>query len=47
MEQGFDWLDAPVTRVACPDTPAPFSPPLQDAYVPNEKTIIEAVRTIV
>jgi pyruvate/2-oxoglutarate/acetoin dehydrogenase E1 component len=24
MEQGFDWLDAPVVRVACPDTPAPF-----------------------
>ncbi|MDG6907788.1 MAG: alpha-ketoacid dehydrogenase subunit beta [Nitrososphaerota archaeon] len=47
MEEGFDWLDAPVTRVACPDTPAPFSPPLQDAYVPNEKKIIEAVKSIV
>ena len=47
MEEGFDWLDAPVTRVACPDTPAPFSPPLQDAYVPNEKKIIEAVKSVV
>src|SRR5487761_820529 len=47
MEEGFDYLDAPVTRVACLDTPAPFSPPLQAAYVPNEKRIIEAVRSIV
>jgi pyruvate/2-oxoglutarate/acetoin dehydrogenase E1 component len=46
MEEGFDWLDAPVTRVACPDTPSPFSPPLQDEYVPNEKRIIEAVLSI-
>ena len=47
MEEGFDYLDAPVTRVACPDTPAPFSPPLQAAYVPSEKRIIEAVRSII
>jgi pyruvate/2-oxoglutarate/acetoin dehydrogenase E1 component len=47
MEKGFDWLDAPVLRVACPDTPAPFSPPLQDAYVPDEKKIVDAVRRIV
>jgi acetoin:2,6-dichlorophenolindophenol oxidoreductase subunit beta len=47
MEEGFDYLDAPVTRVACPDTPAPFSPPLQDAYVPNEKRVIEAVKSVV
>jgi acetoin:2,6-dichlorophenolindophenol oxidoreductase subunit beta len=47
MEQGFDYLDAPVTRVACPDTPAPFSPPLQDAYVPNERRIIDAVKSVV
>jgi pyruvate/2-oxoglutarate/acetoin dehydrogenase E1 component len=46
MEEGFDFLDAPVTRVACLDTPAPFSPPLQEAYVPNEKRIIDAVRSI-
>jgi pyruvate/2-oxoglutarate/acetoin dehydrogenase E1 component len=47
MEVGFDYLDAPVTRVACLDTPAPFSPPLQRAYIPDEKRIIEAVRSIV
>ncbi len=47
MEEGFDWLDAPVTRVACPDTPAPFSPPLQEEYVPSEKKIIAAVKSVV
>lgn len=47
MEDGFDYLDAPITRVACPDTPAPFSPPLQAAYVPDEKKIIEAVKSLV
>ena len=31
-------------RVACPDIPAPFSPPLQDAYMPGKNTIIETVR---
>ena len=31
-------------RVACPDIPAPFSPPLQDAYMPGKNTIIEAVK---
>jgi pyruvate/2-oxoglutarate/acetoin dehydrogenase E1 component len=47
MEEGFDWLEAPVTRVACLDTPVPFSPPLQDAHLPNEKRIIEAVKSLV
>ena len=47
MEEGFDWLEAPVTRVACLDTPAPFSPPLQEAYLPSERKIIDAVKSIV
>ena len=46
MEEGFDWLDAPVTRVACPDTPALFRP-LCKNYVPNEKRIIQAIRSLV
>lgn len=31
-------------RVGCPDVPAPFSPPLQDAYMPGKKAIIETVK---
>jgi len=33
-----------VRRVACPDVPAPFSPPLQDAYMPGKNAIVETVK---
>jgi len=45
-EEAIDYLDAPIKRVAEPDTPIPFSPPLEQYVIPNEKSIIEAVREI-
>ncbi|MBN1444881.1 MAG: alpha-ketoacid dehydrogenase subunit beta [Candidatus Omnitrophica bacterium] len=39
----FDCLDAPVTRVCAPDTPAPFSTPLEEFFVPDKEKIKEAV----
>ncbi len=33
--EGFDLLDAPPALVAPPDTPVPFAPELEDAYVPS------------
>ena len=42
----FDYLDAPVVRVAAPFAPIPFSPPLEDAYLPGADEIVEAVRGI-
>ncbi|UCD95891.1 MAG: alpha-ketoacid dehydrogenase subunit beta [Candidatus Bathyarchaeota archaeon] len=45
-EEAIDYLDAPLTRVATPDTPIPFSPPLEKEVLPNRDTIIKAVRTI-
>ncbi|MGQ9532484.1 MAG: alpha-ketoacid dehydrogenase subunit beta [Desulfotomaculales bacterium] len=45
-EEGFDSLDAPVKRVTAPDTPVPFSPVLEDAYLPDEEKILAAVRNI-
>ncbi len=42
----FDYLDAPVTRVCAPDTPAPFSPRLEEVYVPGKEKIKEAVRAV-
>jgi pyruvate/2-oxoglutarate/acetoin dehydrogenase E1 component len=42
-EEAFDYLDAPIKRVNAPDIPLPFSPPLQEFYVPNEKALIDAV----
>ena len=45
-EEALDYLDAPIKRVAEPDTPIPFSPPLERFVIPNEKTIIKAVKEI-
>ncbi len=46
VEAAFDYLDAPIIRVACPDTPIPFSPPLEQMYMPNAERIVEAVDSI-
>ena len=41
-QDAFDVLDAPVTRVAALDVPAPFSAPLEDAMLPNPEEIYNA-----
>ena len=46
-EEAIWALDAPIRRVAAPDTPVPFSPTLEEFYLPNEKKIIDAVKEIV
>jgi pyruvate/2-oxoglutarate/acetoin dehydrogenase E1 component len=43
-EKAFDSLDAPVVRIAAADTPSPFSPPLEDAFLPNAEKVVEAAR---
>jgi pyruvate/2-oxoglutarate/acetoin dehydrogenase E1 component len=40
----FDDLDAPVERVGAPFAPVPFSPPLEDAYLPGRAEVAAAVR---
>jgi 2-oxoisovalerate dehydrogenase E1 component beta subunit len=40
----FDCLDAPVLRVTAPDCPVPYSPPLEDAFLPHASDVIAAVR---
>jgi pyruvate dehydrogenase E1 component beta subunit len=47
MERFYDDLKAPVVRVASPDTPAPFSPVLENAYRPDVPRVIEAARRLV
>jgi pyruvate/2-oxoglutarate/acetoin dehydrogenase E1 component len=42
-----DYLLAPITRVAAPNTPAPFSPVMEQLYVPQPGRITEAVRSLV
>jgi acetoin:2,6-dichlorophenolindophenol oxidoreductase subunit beta len=42
----FDELDAPIARVGAPFTPVPFSPPLEDAYLPGRDEVAAAVRAV-
>ena len=42
-EEVFDYLDAPIKRVAAPFMPVPFSKPLEEFYLPNEEKIVKAV----
>ena len=43
-EKAFEWLDGPVLRLAAPDTPVPYSPPLEDAFLPNVEKLVERAR---
>ncbi len=45
-EEAFDYLDAPIARVAAHDAPIPFSKPLEDYVLPNEEKIVDAVRKV-
>ncbi|WP_422484666.1 alpha-ketoacid dehydrogenase subunit beta [Gudongella sp. DL1XJH-153] len=43
-EDGFDYLDAPVARLCAMNTPVPFSPVLEQYYVPSADEIVTAVK---
>jgi len=45
-EKAFEDLDGPVVRVATPDCPIPFSPPLEQAVLPSVDRVKEAVREL-
>jgi len=45
-EKGFEDLDGPVVRVATPDVPIPFSPPLESAVLPGVERVREACREL-
>jgi 2-oxoisovalerate dehydrogenase E1 component beta subunit len=45
-EEAFEWLDAPVVRIASLDTPVPYSPPLEDYYLPQTKDVLEGARKL-
>jgi len=46
QELAFDYLDAPVTRIGAPFSLVPFSPALEQHYIPDAKTILTGVREI-
>ena len=45
-QEAFEWLDAPVLRVASIDTPVPYSPPLEDYYLPQVKDVLDTARKL-
>ncbi|MDQ3467585.1 MAG: alpha-ketoacid dehydrogenase subunit beta [Chloroflexota bacterium] len=45
-DKGFDTLDGPIKRVTAPHTPVPFSPPLENEYVPSPEVIASVVRDL-
>jgi 2-oxoisovalerate dehydrogenase E1 component len=46
-DQSFYQLDAPIRRVTAPDTPAPYSPPLEHDYLPKTDQVAAAARALV
>jgi len=47
VEKAFEFLDAPVTRIAAPDTPVPYSPPLEEFFLPQVNDLVEAAMKLV
>jgi 2-oxoisovalerate dehydrogenase E1 component beta subunit len=45
-EECFESLDAPVKRIAAPDTPVPFSPPLEKAFIPQVEDVVAGLKEL-
>jgi pyruvate/2-oxoglutarate/acetoin dehydrogenase E1 component len=45
-DEAFEDLDAPVKRLAAPDTPVPFSPPLEKAFIPQVEDVVKGLKEL-
>jgi len=45
-EEAFEHLDGPVSRVTAPDTPVPFSPPLEKAFIPQVEDVVAGLKEL-
>jgi pyruvate/2-oxoglutarate/acetoin dehydrogenase E1 component len=45
-EEAFEDLDAPIRRIAAPDSPVPFSPPLEKAFIPQVDDVVAGLRAL-
>ena len=46
-EEAFEYLDAPIVRIASQDTPVPYAPPLEAAFLPNVEKVVTAAKTLI
>ena len=46
VEGAFFHLDQPVTRLGAMHVPIPFSPPLEDATVPTDRSVFDVARAL-
>ena len=46
MEEAFEELDAPLLRVTSLDTPVPYSPPMEEFFLPNVEKVVKAARQL-
>jgi 2-oxoisovalerate dehydrogenase E1 component beta subunit len=45
-EEAFEHLDGPVKRITAPDTPVPFSPPLEKAFIPQVEDVVAGLKDL-
>jgi 2-oxoisovalerate dehydrogenase E1 component beta subunit len=45
-EEAFEYLDGPVLRVTAPDTPVPYSPPLEEFFIPKVSDVLNTARKL-
>ena len=46
-EEAFEYLDAPIMRVASADAPVPYAPPLEAAFLPNVSRVVAAAKRLI
>ncbi|MBM3802665.1 MAG: alpha-ketoacid dehydrogenase subunit beta [Acidimicrobiia bacterium] len=46
VEEAFEYLDGPIMRITAPDTPVPYSPPLEEFFLPKTSDIIRVARRL-
>jgi 2-oxoisovalerate dehydrogenase E1 component beta subunit len=45
-EEVFNYLDGPILRISAPDTPVPYSPPMEEYYLPQVEDVVEAAEKL-
>lgn len=45
-DEAFEYLDGPIRRITAPDTPVPYSPPLEEFFLPKVSDVIEVARKL-